>query len=82
MQNAQEVVEDSHLSQRGYFVSLDHVEAGTRIYDGTGWKMSQTPIGMEKAAPLLGEHTFDVCTTILELPPEEIAELVAEQVLF
>ena len=82
VQNAQEVTEDSHLSQRGYFVSLDHVEAGARIYDGTGWKMSQTPIGMEKAAPLLGEHTFDVCTTILELPPEEIAELVAEQVLF
>ena len=82
VQNAQEVTEDSHLSQRGYFVNLDHVEAGARIYDGTGWKMSQTPIGMEKAAPLLGEHTFDVCTTILELPPEEIAELVAEQVLF
>ena len=82
VQNAQEVVEDPHINQRDYFVKLDHAEAGTRLYDGTGWKMSQTPMEMKKAAPLLGEHTFDICTTILELPPEEIAELVAEQVLF
>ncbi|MDG1990546.1 MAG: CoA transferase [Dehalococcoidia bacterium] len=82
VQNAQEVVEDEHMIERGYFVKLDHAEAGQRLYDGTGWKMTKTPIGMDSAAPLLGEHTFEICTSILNLQPENIADLVAEQVLY
>jgi hypothetical protein len=31
---------------------------------------------------LLGEHTFEICTDLLELSVDEIADLVAEQVLF
>ena len=82
VQNAQEVVEDEHMLQRNYFVKLAHAEAGERLYDGTGWQMSKTEIGMNSAAPLLGEHTFEICSEILGLDSTEIANLVADQVLF
>lgn len=82
VQNAQEVVEDEHMLQRNYFVKLAHTEAGERLYDGTGWQMSKTEIGMNSAAPLLGEHTFEICSEILGLDSTEIANLVADQVLF
>ena len=44
--------------------------------------MTKTPMEMSKAAPLLGEHTFEICTSILNLQPENIADLVAEQILY
>jgi benzylsuccinate CoA-transferase BbsF subunit len=79
---ASEVLADRHLKERGYFVYLDHPEAGVRAYDGSGFHLSRTPSEPRKAAPLLGEDTFDIATDILGLSGDEICELMAEQVLY
>ena len=81
VQSASEVLADEHLVERGYFAYLDHPEAGRRAYDGPGWRLSRTPIEVRGAAPMLGEHTSEVCMEILGLDADEIADLVQEQVL-
>ena len=81
VQDAHEVADDEHLRQRGYFAQLQHAEAGLRLYDGPGWRMSESPLSLRHAAPMLGEHTFEVAQELLGLSPDEIANLVAEGVL-
>ncbi len=81
VQDAREMLEDPHVGERGYFVQLDHAEAGLRWYDGPGWRMTESPVSLDRAAPMLGEHTFDVALDLLGLSADEIADLVAEGVL-
>ena len=82
VQDARQVLNDPHMTQRGYFTYVDHAEAGRRAYDGPGWRLSRTPVEVRGAAPLLGEHTYEVATDILGLSDDEIATLVEERVLF
>lgn len=78
---ASEVLADPHLKARGYYVYLDHPEAGIRAYDGPPVRLSATPVELRRAAPLLGEHTIEIATSILGLSEDETAALIAEQVL-
>ncbi len=80
--NATEVLADEQMVEREYFRYLDHSEAGRRAYDGSGFKMSLTPCEPQRAAPLLGEHTFEIASEILGLSSDEIGGLMAEQVLY
>ena len=82
VQSASEVLADEHMRAREYFAYPDHAEAGRRAYDGPGFRLSKTPHEVRGPAPMLGEHTYEVCTDILGLSPDEIADLVAEQVLY
>ncbi len=83
VQTAQDVLEnDPHLKERGYYVYLDHPEAGRTAYDGPAFRLSKTPGYLRSPAPCLGEHTYYVCKEILGMDDEEIADLVAEQVLY
>ena len=81
VQNARDCLEDEHLKARGYYVYLDHVEAGKHAYDGPGFRLSETPAQYRTPAPCLGEHTHQVAKEILGLSDQEIAELLVEQVL-
>jgi crotonobetainyl-CoA:carnitine CoA-transferase CaiB-like acyl-CoA transferase len=81
VQNARDCLEDAHLRERGYYVQLEHPEAGRTTYDGSGFRLSKTPARFERAAPCLGEHNFQVATEILGLSPDEVADLIVEQVL-
>ena len=80
--NATEVLADEQMVARKYFRYIEHPEAGLRAQDGSGFKLSKTPAEPQRPSPLLGEHTYEVATDILELTPEEISNLVVEQVLF
>lgn len=76
IQSAREMLADEHLKERGYYVYLDHPEAGRTAYDGPPFKLSKTPGKLRSPAPLLGEHTEQVCKEILGLSDEEIADLM------
>jgi crotonobetainyl-CoA:carnitine CoA-transferase CaiB-like acyl-CoA transferase len=82
VQNARDCLEDPHLRERGYYVQLEHPEAGVTTYDGPGFRLSATPARYERAAPCLGEHTHQVAREVLGLSDEEIADLLVEQVLY
>jgi benzylsuccinate CoA-transferase BbsF subunit len=82
VQNARDVLErDPHVKARGYYRYLDHPETGHSAYDGPAFVLSETPGELRGPAPLLGEHTMEVCERILGLTPDEIADLLAEGVL-
>jgi benzylsuccinate CoA-transferase BbsF subunit len=82
VQNAQDMLDrDEHLRSRGYYVYLDHPETGRSAYDGPAMVLSETPGKLRAPAPLLGEHTMDVCERILGMSADEVADLLAEGVL-
>ncbi|MEX2236847.1 MAG: CoA transferase [Dehalococcoidia bacterium] len=79
---AQDVLEnDVHMRERGYYVYLDHPEAGHNAYDGSAARLSKTPGVVSRPAPLLGENTWQVATEIIGLSADEVAELAAASVL-
>ncbi len=82
VQNARDCLNDPHLQARGYYQYLEHPEAGSTAYDGSGFRLSKTPARFTTAAPCLGEHTFQVSREILGLSPDDVADLLAEQVLY
>lgn len=83
VQTAEDVLEhDEHLKARGYYVYLDHPEAGHNAYDGPAFRLSETPTRLGGPAPLLGEHNDYVLREVLRYDDERIAELLVEQVVF
>ena len=51
----QDLIEDEHLSARGFFQRVAHPRAGELPYAGPPFRMSETPPHLEPA-PALGEH--------------------------
>jgi len=82
VQNSQDLLErDEHMKARGYYQYVEHPETGREAHDGPGARLSATPGYVSGPAPLLGEHTMDVCERILGLSIDEIGDLMAEGVL-
>jgi benzylsuccinate CoA-transferase BbsF subunit len=82
VQNAQDLLDrDPHMKARGYYRYVQHPETGTSAYDGPAARLSETPGDVAGPAPLLGEHTMDVCERIIGLSGDEVADLLAEGVL-
>ena len=72
---------DEHLAGRGFYEYLDHPETDLSLYDGPIVKLHDTPGYLASAAPLFGEHTFEVATEVLGYSAEEVAEFAASGVL-
>jgi crotonobetainyl-CoA:carnitine CoA-transferase CaiB-like acyl-CoA transferase len=70
----EDVFNDRHLSERGFFAEIDHPHVGTLRYPGAQFKMSETPWRAGRA-PLLGEHTQEVLTGLLGYDESEMAAL-------
>ncbi|MBI2964415.1 MAG: CoA transferase [Deltaproteobacteria bacterium] len=54
------LLRSEHLRARGFFVELDHPDAGRLTYPGAPFRFSRTPWRAAAAAPRLGEHTAEV----------------------
>lgn len=82
VQTAQDLLDrDEHMRARGYYRYVVHPETGRSAYDGPAMHLSETPGDVIAPAPLMGEHTMDVCERIIGLSTDEIADLMAEGVL-
>ncbi len=51
---AHDLLDDEHLRERGFFQVMEHPQAGDLTHAGPPFRMSETPISMERA-PLLAE---------------------------
>jgi formyl-CoA transferase len=69
-----EVLDDPHLRERGTVVELDHPTRGRFAMIGTPLRLSDSPTEMSPA-PLFGEHTEEVLTTLAGYTREDIARL-------
>jgi benzylsuccinate CoA-transferase BbsF subunit len=79
--DARGVIEDKHLKARDFWVYLDHPVVGITLYNRAPMVFSQTPIQMKTAAPMLGQHTKEVLTGLLEYNESEVDQMVSEGVL-
>ena len=60
VRTVKDVVSDEQLAFRDYFVDIDHPAAGRLKYPGAPYKLSATPWGIKRPAPLLGQHNAEV----------------------
>jgi len=65
IQDMREVVECPHLAERGYFVRIQHPEAGEILCPGPPYRLSETPWELRRRAPLLGEHNEEIFCGLL-----------------
>ncbi len=79
--NIQQVVEDAHLKERGYFVEVDHPIIGRAKISGFPFKLSQTPGQIERTSPLVGEHNEFILGKYLGMSREEVLRLKEEGAL-
>lgn len=75
-----ELLEDEHLRARGFFVEVDHPEAGRLTYAGPPFRMSETPLSGGRA-PLLGEHNREVLVDELGYEVEDLGILRERDVI-
>jgi len=79
--NVHDAIEDDQLQERGFWVYMDHPEAGLTLYNHSPMRMTKTPPLLSTPAPLLGQHTQEVLKGLLQISDEEINQLEAEGVL-
>ena len=70
-----EVFAHPQANARAMTLESDHPTAGTVRLPGFPYKFSQTPADILRPPPLLGEHTEEVLTTLLDYSPEDVASL-------
>jgi formyl-CoA transferase len=66
---------------RAMQLSAEHPTAGTVTMPGFPYDLSNTPAGVERASPLLGEHTREVLCELLGYSTLEVADLEAREVV-
>ena len=75
--NTFEVATDAALTERGHLVRVDHPETGAWVQSGVPARFSRTPAEVRQHAPLLGQHSAEVLSRLLGMPPDAYAALHA-----
>lgn len=70
-----ELYEDPQMVARGYFEQLEQYSTGKHKYAGMLWKMAETPNGIRRPAPMLGEHNEYVFKELLGVTEVEFKGL-------
>ena len=71
-----DILENAQLKARDFWISIDHPELSTKIdYPGAFAKLSDTPIAINRRAPLPGEHNADIYEKELGLNKSKLAAL-------
>lgn len=76
----QDLVNDATFQQRGAFAEIDHPAAGTLLYPGRPFVMSESPWRVRRPAPLLGQHTAEILAE-LGYAPAQIAQMRRDGVI-
>jgi formyl-CoA transferase len=80
LQTYDQVFNDPHLKAREFFVDAPHAKLGAVRQIGSPMRMSRTPARIERAGPLLGEHSAEVLRE-LGRSPDEIRRLAEARVI-
>lgn len=67
--------EDANIASLDCFKPLPHPEMGVTRYVKAPIRMSRTPARLDSAAPLIGQHTDEVCRKVLGMAEAEIETL-------
>jgi crotonobetainyl-CoA:carnitine CoA-transferase CaiB-like acyl-CoA transferase len=81
MMCASDMPTDPHLLARGYPQQVEQPGVGAMMFEGPAFHATLIPDPIVAPAPALGEHTREICRTILRMDDAEVSQLVAEGVL-
>ena len=71
-----DLLQDAQYEARGYWIEIDHPEAGVQPYAAGPFKMSETPI-FPGRAPLLGEHNEEIYCGLMGMHREDLVRMRA-----
>lgn len=60
LNNPADLLQSPQLQHRGFFQRLEHPVLGEALYPTVPYRLSATPVKLERAAPRLGEHTREI----------------------
>ena len=72
---ADNLCQNTHLKERGFFQRVSHPEAGSHEYPGIGWKSNHFQGVVRNPAPCFAQHNRYVFGTLLGMSIDEIAKL-------
>jgi len=78
--NTADLLHDPQLGKRNIFWPMLHAEMGEFTHLGQSFQLSKTPARPYSPAPLLGEHTEQICTEMLGMTDAEFVNLMQEGV--
>lgn len=81
-QRAPETIEDPQLQRDGAIIELVHPVAGKRLYPNVAFRMSEAGGFKSTPAPLLGQHTIEICRNLLGMSEESASNLADEGILY
>ncbi|MFW6125606.1 MAG: CaiB/BaiF CoA transferase family protein [Chloroflexota bacterium] len=70
-----EVLEDRHFRERGFFVEIKHPTVGTLTYPGLPFQLPQARSEQQHPAPLLGQHNREVYVERLGYTDKDLVAL-------
>jgi CoA:oxalate CoA-transferase len=76
-----QIAEDPQIQFRNMLVEVEQKEVGRVKIAGSPFRLSETPGEVLSGAPVLGEHTEEVLTSVLKLSQSEILSLRQEGVI-
>ncbi|MEA1958065.1 MAG: CoA transferase [Chloroflexota bacterium] len=81
VQRAPDTMKDPQIKHDNALVEIEHPIVGKRLYPNVVIKMSETPAVPSTSAPLLGQHTDEICRKLLQMSDDEIKKLKEEGIL-
>ena len=81
VQRSSDLLKDPQYQHRGFHRYLEHGEMGLVPYSGHQYRVSGYDHGPRSPAPLIGGDSFEVLTASLGLGDEQVADLMADQVI-
>ena len=81
VQNSVEAYADPQLAHRGHFLKVPHAAMGETWVEGSRFRLSRTPARIDRGAPTLGEHSWQVLTDILGYDDDRAAQLAATGII-
>ncbi|MFN0090879.1 MAG: CoA transferase [Acidimicrobiales bacterium] len=79
--NSPELCADPQLARRGHLVTTEHALHGPLVVEGARFLLSRTQPSSYRAAPTLGQDSFEVLHDLLGYDKDRIAELAAAGLL-
>ena len=73
---------DRHLAARGFFAWDEHPHQGRTRMPARAWQMSETPLSLNRPAPMMGQHNSYVLGELLGVSEGEIKELESREVAY
>ena len=77
VQRSSDLLKDPQYAHRGFHRWLEHPRMGTVPYSGHQYQIAGYDHGPRFAAPMIGQHTYDVLSSELGLTDEQIADAAA-----